>query len=61
MGILLIIGKVLLSLFLTGLLIGGITKLLPAHRNPEADSKVEFIMGLLGVGGALAGFYFIGW
>jgi len=37
MGILLIIGKVLLSLFLTGLLIGDITKLLPAHRNPTAQ------------------------
>jgi len=30
-------------------------------RNPEADSKVEFIMGLNGVGAALPGFYFIWW
>jgi len=59
MTILLILGKVIASFFLVGLAIGGLTKLSPAHRNPDASPVVEHLVGAMGLGLGLYGFYYL--
>jgi len=58
MTVLIIIAKLFISVFLAGILISGLVKLSPAHRNPDINPRVEFIVGLLGLGFSMCGLYF---
>ena len=59
MDILVIIAKVLASIFLAGLILGGIIKLSPAHRNPDIEPLIENIVGGLGLLGGIFGIYYL--
>jgi hypothetical protein len=59
MGVLLITGKVLLSVFLAGMLLSSIVKLSPAHRNSQISQKIEIGVGLFGLIIGLAGLYYL--
>ena len=52
-----IVVKIFLSLFLLGILIGGLIKLSPAHRNSERHPGVEKWVGIIGLCFGLAGLY----
>jgi len=58
MTIIFIIAKIFLSLFLIGILISGLTKLSPSHRNPEINPEIEKGMGVIGLCIGLIGLYF---
>jgi hypothetical protein len=58
MSVIILIAKVLLSIFLTGFFIGGIVKLSPAHRNPDTTPAIEKSIGVIGISIGLAGLYF---
>lgn len=51
--------KLLGSLLLAGFLIGGLTKLSPAHRNPEASPVAETVAGIIGLGVGIGGLYYL--
>ena len=55
---LLIIGKIFLTIFLLGFIIGGAVKLSPAHRNPDINPKIEYFVGALGLVSGLIGIFF---
>lgn len=55
---LLIIGKIFLSVFLLGFVIGGVVKLSSSHRNPDINPKIEYFVGALGLVSGLLGMFF---
>ena len=55
---LLIIGKIFFSTLLLGIALGGIVKLSPAHRNPDINPIIEYLVGALGLVSGLLGVYF---
>lgn len=50
--------KIFISIFFVGILIGGIVKLSPSHRNPEISKNVENLVGVFGLILGLAALYF---
>jgi len=59
MSILIIILKIIGSFFMVGLLIGGLVKLSPAHRNPEISPVIEHVVGGLGFALGILGLYYL--
>jgi len=59
MDILVVIFKVIASFFMIGLLIGGLVKLSPAHRNPEISPVIEHIVGGFGFVLGAIGLYYL--
>lgn len=53
------IGKIFLSVFMLGFIIGGAVKLSPAHRNPDINPKIEYLVGAFGLVSGLLGIYFL--
>jgi len=59
MSIFIIILKVFVSLFLLGMLIGGVVRASPDHRNPDINPKVEYVVGAFGLIVGVLGFYYL--
>ena len=58
MSALIIVLKIIVTIFLIGRLLGALTKFLPAHRNPDMSPAIEFVVGLLMLALVLYGFYY---
>lgn len=58
MEILIAIVKIIATLFLIGGLLGSVTKLIPAFRNPNINPALEFIAGGIMLSVVLYGFYY---